>query len=129
MKRKVLHQCLSIAVKNNPFHPEWDHYHHFSFIIQDNKIVQFATNKRASPLTHLGFGSYTKMHSEVNVYQKAKGIMDRNSDFEVVNIRLTKNNEVKESQPCKCCYAFLRHLGCKRIWFTTRMGNFAVILP
>lgn len=130
MKRKVLSECLSIAIKHNtPDHPEWDCYHHFSFLIQRNKIVTFGMNRRSSPLTHLGFESHTKMHSEIDVCYKAKGIMDKSQDFEVVNVRLTKGNRIKESSPCKCCYAFLKHLGCKRIWFTTRMGGFAVILP
>lgn len=128
MKRKVLNECLRISIKNNtPDHPEWDSYHHFSFLIQKNKIVCFGTNRAASALTNLGFDDYTKMHSEVDVCRKAKGIMDKGSDFEIVNVRLTKRNHIKTSHPCKCCYAFLKHLGCKRIWFTTRVGNFAAI--
>jgi len=128
MKRKLLIKCLSIATKNNCNHPESDCYHHFSFIVQKNKIVAWGTNRRSSPLTFLGYPSYSKMHSEIDAYYKSKGIMDK-SDFEVVNIRLTKSNNVKESTPCKCCYAFLKHLGCSRIWFTTSIGNFAIINP
>jgi tRNA(Arg) A34 adenosine deaminase TadA len=126
MKRKLLLECLSIATKNNPKHPESDCYRHFSFIIQKNKIVTWGTNRRSSPLTFLGYPAYSKMHSEIDAYYKAKGIMDR-TGFEVINIRLTKSNNLKESTPCKCCYAFLKHLGCNRIWFSTSMGNFAVI--
>jgi len=128
MKRKTLLQCLTIAVKNNPDHPERDCYRHFSFIIQNHKILEWGTNRRSSPLTFLGFPSHSKMHSEVDACYKAKGIMSKD-DFEVVNIRLSKKNNIKESQPCKCCYAFLKHLGCKKIWFTTTTGNFAVIYP
>ena len=128
MKRKLLQECLSIAIKNNnPNHPEWDCYHHFSFFVQRNKIVAWGVNRRSSPLTLLGFESHTKMHSEVDACRKAKGIMDKGSDFEIVNVRLTKHNRIKTSSPCKCCSAFLEHLECKRIWFTTRLGNFAVL--
>lgn len=126
MKRKLLNDCLSIAVKYNPKHPEADCYRHYSFVIQRGKIVEWGCNRRSSPLLFLGYKSHTKMHSEVDAYYKAKGIMQKNEDFEVVNIRLSKHGHIKESTPCKCCYAFLNNLGCKRIWFTTRIGNFAI---
>jgi len=129
MKRKLLSECLSIAVKNNHKHPEGDCYHHFSFVIQSGKILSVGQNKRASPFTFLGFQSYSKMHSEVDAYYKAKGIMDKDVKFEVVNIRLSRQNHIRVSNPCKCCYAFLKHLGCNRIWFSTRIGNFATIEP
>lgn len=127
MKSRVLNTCLDIAFKNNnPIkHPEWECYKHFSFIVQDNKIVEWGTNRRGSSFTFLGYEPYQKIHSEVDAYFKAKGIMDKHVDFEVVNIRLTKTGMIKASNPCKCCFAFLKNLGCKRIWFTTGVENFA----
>jgi len=127
MKRKLLNECLEIALKNNtPIkHPQWTAYHHFSFIIQKNKIVEWGTNRCSSPLTFLGYMPYSKMHSEYDAYFKAKGIMLRDKPFEVINIRLTKTNLIGGSSPCKCCFAFLKNMGCKRIWFTTEVGNFA----
>lgn len=130
MKRKLLNQCLNIALKNNtPIkHPQWKCYHHFSFIIQKNKIVDWGTNRESPPLTYLGYDTYTKMHSEVDAYFKAKGIMDKREDFEVVNIRLTNTHSIRESAPCKCCFAFLENLGCKKVWFTTEIGKFASVI-
>lgn len=128
MKRKILDNCLQIAMQNNIKHPEWDHYHHFSFIIQNNAIVEWGTNRPSSPMILLGYPPYTKMHSEVDAYFKAKGLMQKGVGFEVVNVRLTKTYRIRASDPCKCCFGFLRNLGCKRVWFTTNMTTFASLV-
>ena len=122
--------CLDIAFKNNtPLkHPEWNHYHHFSFIVQDSKIVGFGTNRCSSPLTFLGYADHTKMHSETDAYFKCKGILEKDKRFEMVNIRLTNTNKIASSQPCKCCSAFLSNMKCTKIWFTTNINKFACIV-
>ena len=127
MKRKLLKVCLDIALRNNtPIkHPQWSDYHHFSFIIQRNKLVEWGTNRFSDPLTFLGYFPYSQMHSEIDAYFKARGIMARDLTFEVVNVRLTKTHLVRGSSPCKCCFAFLKNMGCKKVWFTTEVGNFA----
>jgi len=127
VKNRILNECLTIAFKNNnPIkHPQWDCYKHYSFVIQNHKIVEWGTNRRGSSFTFLGYEPYQKIHSEVDAYFKARGIMDKGVPFEVVNIRLTKNGTLRDSNPCKCCFAFLRNLGCKAIWFSTDLENFA----
>ena len=129
MKSRILRECLSIALKNNnPIkHPDFNAYKHYSFIIQNKKIVGWGTNRKGSSFTYLGYAPYQKIHSETDVYFKVKGIMDKSIPFAVVNIRLTKNGTLRASNPCRCCFAFLKNLGCKAIWFTTDLGNFASI--
>ena len=129
MKRKTLNNCLVLSLKNNTpeKHPQWDCYHHFSFLITKGKILEWGTNRASSALTQLGYAGHTKMHSEVDCYFKAKGILDKDSSFEIVNIRLTRTNRIANSTPCRCCSAFLKSVGCKRIWFTTSIDNFACI--
>jgi tRNA(Arg) A34 adenosine deaminase TadA len=129
MKRKLIDECLKIALKNNKpeKHQEWSNYHHFSFVIQDDNIVSVGKNRCSSPLLYLGYQLHTKMHSEVDAYFKAKGILSKKNRFEVINIRLTKTNIIRHSEPCKCCFAFLKNLGCYRVWFTTNIGNFACL--
>ena len=130
MKRKMIEECLKIALKHNTpeKHQEWGYYHHFSFVIQNGKILEWGKNRRGSPLLYLGYQPYTKMHSEVDAYFKAKGILDKIKRFEVINIRLDKYNIIRRSEPCRCCSAFLRNLGCYRIWFSTNIGNFACMM-
>lgn len=124
MRKRILKQCLDIAIKNNTEekHPEWGNYHHFSFIIQDNKIVEWGVNRVGDPLTHFGYSPLSKIHAENDAMRKAKGILDKNKPFECVNIRLSKQNELKVSAPCECCYNFLKILGCKKAYFTTPVG-------
>lgn len=129
MKRKLLNTCLDIALRNNNSlnHPQWDYYHHFSFIIQGQKIIEWGMNRRSSPLKLLGYADHSKMHSEIDAYFKAKGILGKGS-FDVVNIRLTKTNRVAPSSPCKCCYHFLKRMGANKIYFTTAIDSFACIV-
>jgi hypothetical protein len=124
MKKSLLLKCLDIAYKYNTpeLHPEWTCYKHYSFVIQNDKIVDWGTNRRGNAITFFGYPKYSKIHSETDAYFKSKGIMNRDSPFEVINIRLSKNGSIKNSKPCKCCTAFLKKLGCRSIWFTTEIG-------
>ena len=127
MKNRVLRECLKIAFDNNtPDHPQWECYKHFSFIVQKNKVVRYGTNRAGAALIRYGYQPYQKIHSEADVYFKARGIMEGDS-FEVVNIRLTKTFMIRDSTPCKCCWSFLKKLGCKKIYYTTNIGEFASI--
>ena len=66
MKKKVLKECLEIAFKHtNPNHPQYGNYMHFSFYVQDNKIVGWGTNKTGNAQTCMGYPKYSKIHSEV----------------------------------------------------------------
>ena len=121
MRRKMIDKCLSIAITNLTKHEE--PYCHYTFVVQGRAIIEWGTNRRGSPLMFLGYQKHTKMHSEVDAYFKAKGIM--NGSFEVLNIRLTKSGEIKNSRPCQCCFDFLKGMGCKRITFSTDIGHFA----
>ena len=130
MKRRILNNCLDIALKNNNAlnHPQWDYYHHFSFIISTSgKIVEWGVNRRSSPLSLLGYADHSKMHSEIDAYFKAKGLI-RNEKFDVVNIRLTKTSRVASSKPCACCFGFLKKTGARKIYFTTNINSFACII-
>ena len=129
MKRKITDECLRIALKFNTrdLHPQWGNYHHFSFVIQDNKIIDWSTNRDGTPIIAIGYSHWQKIHSEFDAWRKAKGILNKRKPFEVVNIRLTKTNRVAPSYPCNCCYQFLKNVGCKGFMFSTNLGNFAYI--
>jgi tRNA(Arg) A34 adenosine deaminase TadA len=129
MKRRIIEECLDIARRNNTpeKHPEWKHYHHYSFVVQHGKILDWGVNRKSHPISILGYGEHTKMHSETDAYFNAKGILDYSTYFEVVNIRLTNTGKIASSQPCPCCYALLKRVNCKRVWYSTNMGLFACI--
>lgn len=130
MRKRIIKQCLSLArTKNNPdSHPEWGNFHHFSFIIQNNKILEMGFNRKGPPLEGFGYSQeFGKIHSENDVYRKAKGIIDHSKAFDVVNIRLNKRDQLRLSKPCSCCSNFLGVVGCRHIYFSTNNGFAKVI--
>jgi hypothetical protein len=128
VKRTILRECLRIAKAKLPRHPQFAYYPHFSFIIQDNKLIEWATNTSHQPPIHLGYEARimdgkAKTHAEFNAYRRAKGILISGAPFECVNIRLNKQGEMKMSAPCSCCHAFLGELGCINCYFTNGDGG------
>jgi hypothetical protein len=120
MKKSILVDCLRLGRKHLPKHPEWDNYKHYSYIIQNNEIIESGTNCSGPPL--IGYEKWQKIHSESRAYFKARGLLDKNRHFDVVNIRFNKSGKMLLSKPCKCCISFLKFLGCHAIWFSTEAG-------
>jgi hypothetical protein len=131
MKKRLLHDAMKLALDYLPKHPEFMFFPHYSFVIQSNKIIEWDTNTGGQPpapflamyqsrVSHLEGSS--KRHSELNAYTKAKGILDRDKSFEIINIRLNKHGSMRDSAPCSCCHSFLKMLGCQKVWFTTNAG-------
>jgi len=119
MKRKLLYECVERAYEYLTKHPQYNCYKHYSFIIQNNKIVGFGMNRVGTPLTI--YKDHCKIHSETDAYFQVKGIMDK-AEFDVVNIRMDKQGSLKNSKPCLCCYNFLKNCGCRNIWFSNEIG-------
>ena len=122
MKKTIIYQCLQIAqnaIKQKK-HPQWKCYKHFSFIIQQSKIIEWGMNRSSEPL--IGYPEYGKLHSECDAFFKAKGLLEHNKPFQVINIRCSSDGRLKMSKPCNCCVKFLGRLGCSEVWFTTELG-------
>ena len=124
MKKTIFREVLRIAMeKNTPeLHPEWGRKHHFTFIIQNNKIIEYGVNRPGPPPPRGYNMEFGKIHSEIDAFRKAKGILDPNKPFEVVNLRLNKQNQLRMSKPCTCCSAFLQTLNCNSIYYSTDTG-------
>lgn len=124
MTNKILDQCLRTAQKEvlQQKHPEYMSFKHWSFIVQGNKVLGAGKNRSGKAVYNFGYTNISKIHSEVDVYSKTKGILDKSKHFEIVNIRLNKLGEVKLSKPCECCYKFLNFMGCRNIYFSTEAG-------
>jgi tRNA(Arg) A34 adenosine deaminase TadA len=130
VKRTILRDTVRIALEKLPRHSQLLYYPHFTFIVQGNKIIEWGMNSEGVPPIHLGYNEriqwgMPKVHSEYNAYRKAKGILQSNKTFEIVNIRLNRSQQMRMSAPCECCYAFLGELGCTRCYFSTDCGEFA----
>jgi len=127
MKKTLLRDAARIAIGKLAKHPQFDYYPHFTFIVQNNKMVCWGTNNEGIPPIHLGYNERIsfgkpKIHSEYNAYRKARGILQPNNSFEVINIRLNRNGEMRQSMPCSCCYNFLSAVGCSSCYFSTKIG-------
>lgn len=126
MKNSVLKRALRISIDYLPKHPQLKCYPHYSFIVQDNKIIEWATNVVYEPPIHFGYrmrisGGRPKLHAEFLAYKRARGILGRRG-FEVVNIRLNRSGMVRISKPCQCCHDFLSDLGCIKFWYSWEGG-------
>jgi tRNA(Arg) A34 adenosine deaminase TadA len=125
MNKRILNTCLRTARQRNTveLHPEYGNFHHYSFIVQDNKIIEYATNRCGKVLYSKFYERNCKTHAEANAYKKAKGLL-KPGTFEVVNIRLNRAGDLRNSAPCSGCSALLNVMGAKRVWFTTKDDTF-----
>ncbi len=119
MRKKILKYCLDFARGHNNDHPEWGNFHHFTFIVQSNKVIGFGVNRLGSPPKHLGYASWGKVHSETDAMSKNRAFIDFSLKWEIVNIRLNKLGNTRMARPCNCCHNFLLSLGVHNMWWTT----------
>jgi len=126
MKKSLLNIALKIARDKICNHPQLEHWIHYSFIIQNNAIIEWATNLSFDPPIHYGYKNRIddvkyrpKLHSEIVCYKRAKGLLIKNKFFEIINIRLNKQGEVRLSKPCPCCYEIMKELGCSKFYYST----------
>jgi hypothetical protein len=129
MKKSLLGLSLRISREKLPLHPEIKHFLHYSFIIQNNKIVEWATNNRHHHPIHYGYNKNNtdpdfvpKGHSEINAYKRARGLLDKDKPFDIINIRLSKKKEIRLSKPCVGCFDLLKELGCRRFYYSSPIG-------
>lgn len=128
MKQRIFIDALRVAKSKRVNHSQGS-YAHYSFIVQNNCIIGYGVNMDGDPLIHWGYKSnksdptYSpKIHSEINAYRKLKGLLDKNKSFEIINIRLNKLGELRNSKPCQCCSELLADLGCKKIHYSCECG-------
>lgn len=122
IKNTVIRECVSIAKNHVHIHPEFRCFIHYSFIIQDNRIVEWGINRRHSPPKYMGYPSHSKLHSEVVAYKRAKGLLNKSKKFGIINLRFSRRGKLRNSYPCPCCCRFLNEIGCQDIMFSTNAG-------
>lgn len=133
MKKSIFDTCSNTAISKLYKHPELGNFMHYSFIVQNNKIIEWGTNRRVCPAKHFGYNKkctdvdfVPKRHSELDVYFKARGLLNKTKPFEIINIRLNKKGQLKLSKPCSCCYELLKALGCKNFYYSSAVGFLSI---
>lgn len=130
MTTKLLATCWAFAQRHIPKHPQFHYYPHYSYIIQDNQLIEWGTNQDGNPPLYFGYHSRVtvpKLHSELVCYRKARGLLDKSRPYEMVNIRLNRRGVAKIAAPCPCCQEWLISTGCSAVWFTTSTQRFGKI--
>jgi len=128
MKKSIITEAIRISKLKLDKHPEYDNYPHFSFIVVKNKILGYGTNLPYPPKKNYGYeariqGGVAKLHSEIVAWKRCKSLI-QGANFEIVNIRLNRNSELRDSCPCSCCMNLLTTLGCSRFYFSTSTSFF-----
>lgn len=121
MNRKLLKKAMQLAIREHSKHPEWHYYMHWTMVVQDDRMVEWATNKGGTPPSWSNYHPMSKLHSEFLAYKRAKGLLGR-GDFEIINIRLNRQLKPRISAPCPTCAGWLQLVGCTKCWFTTPSG-------
>lgn len=131
MNKRILRETLRICNRELLSHPEYNvgKWYHWTFLVQRDKIIGSATNDSGEPPKQFGYhnrGNWDdfapKRHSEYNAVMKLKGLLLRNDPWEIVNVRINKHGELRNSCPCPCCYGFIKSMGCDKCHFTTNIG-------
>lgn len=125
MKKTIIRECLRFAfakIKSGEHPYIVNNKFHFAFIIQNNKVVEYGMNRIGKIAKMYGYDDKTEIHAEFDAYRKARGILDKNKPWEVLNVRSNRAGQSRNSAPCVCCLRYLRELGCSGVWFTTDAG-------
>jgi len=124
MKNSLIREAIRISRRALPTHPWFRHRKcHFSFVVQNNKIIEWGMNRQGNPPA--SYPDFAAIHSEIDAYSKARGIMNHGQGFEIINIRLNRQGLLKLSAPCERCGPFIQAIGCSHVYFSTNMGSFA----
>lgn len=123
---RILRECLRISREKNLDHPlrkkGWK-YIHWSFIVQDEKIISVGMNRDASIEVILpGRKDGRKIHSEQDAVRRARNSLQLSKHWYMVNVRLNKKGLMRNSAPCSRCRSILKWLGVDRIIFTIDKG-------
>jgi tRNA(Arg) A34 adenosine deaminase TadA len=126
---RILDECLRIARRKNSTHPlrrqGWK-YIHWSFVVQDGKILSVGVNRNAGIEVMLpGLRDGKKIHAEQDAYRRVeegKNRLQLQRKWYMVNVRLNRKGEVRNSDPCYRCRYLLMWLGIDRIIFTIDEG-------
>lgn len=70
----------------------------------------------------MGYSIEAKWHAEAFAFKRVKGLLQKTLPFDVINIRLSRQNELRYAAPCPVCLARLKKSGCERIYFSTEDG-------
>jgi hypothetical protein len=127
MKQRIVQECITDAVSFLSKHSQYTirgSFIHYTFVSIDGEVVGFGTN-RSPPNNFPKLSSYpygSMIHSEVDAYFKFAFEIRKSNRFEVLNLRLSRDGQLRNSKPCKCCNHFLKAVGATDVYYSTDAG-------
>lgn len=129
MKKALLDQILRQCYRELPKHPQLEHFAHWTYLVQDNKIISYGVNRHHEPPKKFGYHNVSisfkgeafrpKWHSELDAVKRCRGNV---RGCTAVNVRLNKSGQVRMSMPCAACRNLLYVTNVKKVYFTTEFG-------
>lgn len=91
-------------------------YNQFNFY---NYKKQIQDSKKVTPFSHLRYTKHAEQHASLKMIN-TKSFND-NSTFDIIIIRINKNNKLRYSRPCNNCIEYLRNLDypIKNVYYST----------
>lgn len=102
-------------------------WRHFSFIVKRNTIYSIGYNNtnKTHPLAHKYGYRFCNLHSELSAIIKFDGKISDLARFTMINVRISKDNKVRMSRPCKICQHLLSVFNFKEVFYSTNIETFA----
>ena len=124
-KTKKISRLFSLA-KNVAFNSPYGKIKHGALLVKGGSVLNASFNKENYSSFGHRFRSPHKGHATVHAEIGCiLGIArDVTTGADVYVCRVNKNGEFRNSKPCSMCHEALRHVGVKRVYYTTSDNTF-----
>lgn len=106
--------------------------HHFSFVFNKNKLIAVGENKlNTTPRNRFNLTNFDISMkgtcSEMDVFIRAKNKYEKLEwkRLTLINCRIDRNGNIKNSRCCDSCQNLVKYLGIKNIYHTNDSGGFS----
>jgi tRNA(Arg) A34 adenosine deaminase TadA len=119
-RTKKTDRCLALA-KNVAYNSPYGKLRHGAVLIKGGSIINISFNKE----NYTSFGTrfrnpsrgHATVHAEIGCILGMSRNVTTGSDLYVC--RINKEGEFRNSKPCSMCHEALKHVGVKRVYYTT----------
>ena len=125
-KEKHFKRLIGLAVAMRPIEfKRGQNYFHVCFVLNKKAVIAIGVNdmnKSHPKLKNYPYKPEVKLHAEFVATSKVK-FLDC-SGFNLVVLRIDKENKLMNSKPCAGCEAVIREKGFNKIWYSCANNEF-----
>ena len=119
-RTKKTDRCLTLA-RNVAYNSPYGKLRHGAVLVKGGSIINISFNKEN--YTSFGTRFRNPSHGHATVHAELGCVlgMPRNvtTGTDLYVCRINKEGEFRNSQPCSMCHEALKHVGVKRVYYTT----------